>query len=95
MAVKTKRGKVNNSHPVKSYKTYRFINKDPIIDKLRTLKSDTGISAKEIERVSGLTAGTQNAWFKGGTRRPQHASVAAFVGACGYEFTLTKKKAKS
>jgi hypothetical protein len=95
MAVKTKRGKVSNSHSVKSYKTYRFINKDPIIDKLRTLKLDTGMSAMDIERASGLKSGTQNNWFKGGTRRPQHASVAAFVGACGYEFKITKKKHKS
>lgn len=92
MAVKSKKSAKNGSMPVKCYKTYRFINKDPIIDKLRTLKSDTGMSAMDIERASGLKAGTQNNWFKGGTRRPQHASVAAFIGACGYQFDIVKKK---
>lgn len=59
------------------YTTYSFVSKDPIIDVLRTLKSDAGMKDSEIAAASGITTGTLRNWFGGKTRRPQFATVAA------------------
>ena len=42
----------------KLYLSYNFRNKDPIIDKLRTLVKDSGHTYKEIHEESGVTEGT-------------------------------------
>lgn len=95
MASKKKKRANSGSATERSYNTYRFIDKDPIIDICRTARQDSGMSAMDIERASGLRAGTQKNWFEGGTRRPQYASVAAFLGACGYQLTVSKSTVNS
>lgn len=96
MATTTKKRKAKSApQPVKSYKTYRFINKDPVIDKVRTLLQDVGMTNREVSNKSGISVSTLDNWFKGGVRRPQHASIAAAIGATGYEFKIVPKKAKS
>lgn len=65
------------------YKAYPFIDKDPVIDVLRTLKRDTEMSDSEIMGGGGPTTSTLRNWFKGKTRRPQFATVAAAAVAMG------------
>jgi hypothetical protein len=76
-----------------SYKTYRFRDKDPIIDKLRTIIKDEGLDYYTIAEDSGVRVTTLMAWFVGVTRRPQHATVAAICRAIGYE--LEPRRASS
>jgi transcriptional regulator with XRE-family HTH domain len=74
------------------YKTYSFKTKDPAIDKLRTKIQDAGESYNDISVKSGVSVGTLNNWFNGGTRRPQFATLAAVAGALGYDWSLVKKR---
>lgn len=65
------------------YKAYSFMDKDPVIDVLRTLKRDTEMTDREITDAGGPTTDTLHNWFKGKTRRPQFATVAAAAVAMG------------
>lgn len=65
------------------YKTYRFKDKDPVIDQIRTLKKDAGMSNLEIHEKSDVSVSTLNNWFKGGTRRPQNATIEAVGRSLG------------
>ena len=76
------------------YRTYSFRNKDPVIDKLRTIKKDTGFTNTEICEASGVSETTLYNWFDGKTRRPQHATIMAVAHAMGYEYNLVKKNGK-
>ena len=77
------------------YKSYRFINKDPVIDELRTMfkdeKLDSPLGYKEIEQRGAAKSATYRNWFRGKTRRPQHATVMATAHALGYERKWVKK----
>jgi transcriptional regulator with XRE-family HTH domain len=68
-----------------TYKSYVFIDKDPIIDELRTVVQDSGQSYKQIHEDSGVSISTLSAWFAGETRRPQAASLNAVARALGYK----------
>jgi transcriptional regulator with XRE-family HTH domain len=72
------------------YKSYNFIDKDPIIDKLRTLVQRSGLSYREISNLSGVTVQTLYNWFQGDVKRPQHAGVMAVVHALGYRMSIVK-----
>ena len=74
------------------YRSYNFVDKDPVIDKVRTIVKDEGLSHSEIHVISGVAASTLHNWFEGATRKPQHATVCAIVYARGYreEFVKTK-----
>lgn len=65
------------------YKAYPFVEKDPIIDVLRTVKSNTEMKDAEIYEAGGPTVSTLRGWFVGVTRRPQFATVAAAASAMG------------
>lgn len=68
-------------------KTYRFTDKDPIIDVLRTaiqdyaaienIKFSTALS--QVAEGTGISLGTLYNWFSGPTRYPQYRSIAAVV----------------
>lgn len=72
---------------IRVLRTYRFVDKDPVIDQMRTVLSDEGL----IERLgiaatlSSLSPSTLRNWFHGDTRRPQHASIMAVMTSVGYE----------
>jgi transcriptional regulator with XRE-family HTH domain len=68
-----------------TYKSYSFVDKDPIIDEIRTVVEESGVSYKQIEEESGVTAPTLYAWFNGKTRRPQAATLNAVARALGYK----------
>lgn len=65
------------------YKAYPFVDKDPVIDLLRTIKRDAEMSDRQITEAGGPTTSTLRNWFKGNTRRPQFATVAAAGVAMG------------
>lgn len=74
------------------YNTYRFKNKDPIIDKLRTVMQDVGMGYKKISADSGVSRATLRNWFEGGTRRPQFATAMAAARAMGRDLRLVKMR---
>lgn len=65
------------------YKAYPFVDKDPIIDVLRTIKRDKAMKDSQIHSEGGPSIGTLRNWFGGKTRRPQFATVAAAAMAMG------------
>ena len=75
-----------------SYPTYSFIEKDPVIDTLRTPLTRKHITTKDLAAPSGVSQGTIRNWFYGETRRPSHATVKAVAIALGFTYTLTRKK---
>lgn len=90
MAKKAKRKVRRGRHSTKAqtvsqYLTYNFVDKDPVIDELRTRIADAGLSWQEIKAKSGVSVGTMRGWFTKNTRRPQSATVEAVGRAIGYK----------
>jgi len=75
---------------IKVYDSYSFIEKDPIIDQMRTAWEDSGHTYVWCAKVSGLSSGTISNWFGGKTKRPQNAACCAFMGALGFEHRWVK-----
>jgi hypothetical protein len=73
-----------------TYRSYNFIDKDPVIDRVKTILNDEGVTHADIHRMSGVNPGTLTNWFKGPTKRPQYASIAAVVRSVGYDFQLVR-----
>lgn len=72
---------------IKVYRTYNFIDKDPVIDEIRTLVQDVHMMARlnDVGTLSGVSPSTLRNWFGGITKRPQNATTMAVVTALGYE----------
>ena len=91
---------IHAEQQITSYTTYRFKDKDPMIDKLRTVCQDAfpqvmdkrKIRYQAIADECGISVSTLYNWFEGETRRPQFASLCAVARACGYDLTLTRMK---
>lgn len=66
---------------------YRFIEKAPIIDVLRTGIHDDGRGIEEIAAAThgGVTAQTVRKWLFGQTKRPQYYKIAAVEEVLGLE----------
>lgn len=66
---------------------YRFIDKDPIIDVIRTAMQRKGNNSPEqIQRVAydaGIHPGTLNNWLNGDTRRPLSLTTRFVLEALG------------
>lgn len=71
-----------------TYKSYNFVDKDPMIDQVRTVIQDTHMTYKTIAEASGVTAPTIRKWLDGGTKKPQAATFNAVLRACGYKLTI-------
>lgn len=69
---------------VKFYRTYRFKDKDPVIDAMRTIIQQEHIKQAAAAQISGLAAATLQNWFHGETRNPQNSSITAFTSSLGY-----------
>lgn len=67
------------------YRTYLFLDKDPVIDQMRTALDTSQMSIPAIAEKSGLAESTLRNWFYGETLRPQFSSVQAFYRAIGWE----------
>jgi|SRR6187401_1626707 len=74
------------------YRSYVFKDKDPAIDKIRTIVQDEGVSEAQLHILSNVSVTTFASWFRGNTKRPQHATLAAAASALGYDWELQKKK---
>jgi hypothetical protein len=68
-----------------TYKSYNFIDKDPLIDEIRTVFDEAQVTYKWVEDESGVTAKTLSKWFDGKTKRPQAATINAVLRALGYK----------
>lgn len=74
------------------YKSYVFVEKDPIIDVMRTVVEDSKRSYQFIHDNSGVSKTTLRSWFVGKTRRPQFATVAAVVRSLGQDISVAGKR---
>jgi hypothetical protein len=74
------------------YKSYNFRDKDPVIDELRTIIQDQGVTYKQINDASDVSTSCMYGWFNGATRRPSHAAVAAVASALGFEMQFIKRR---
>jgi hypothetical protein len=75
-----------------TYRSYSFKTKDPVIDRVRTILQDEGLSNNDAHIISGVSTTTLHNWFEGETRRPQYATVAAIISSVGYEAKFVKEK---
>lgn len=67
------------------YRNYRFIDKDPICDALRTvIRSQEHLKNHHVHQITGVAAQTIDGWLDGATRRPQNATVCQVTSALGY-----------
>jgi hypothetical protein len=76
------------------YRTYNMVDKNPVIDKVRTLVQDEGLlkNLKAVHEISGVSTSTLDNWFNGATRSPQHATIAAVITSLGYQEEFVKTK---
>jgi transcriptional regulator with XRE-family HTH domain len=74
------------------YKSYSFVDKDPVIDIMRTIVADEGETYAEIHLRSGVSTSTMYNWFEGETKRPQYATIMAIARSLGYDMQLKKMK---
>lgn len=76
------------------YRTYNFIDKDPIIAEMRKLIREEGLMAKLdlVHQLSGVSVSTLHNWFDGDTKSPQNRTVQAIATSLGYEAVWTKNK---
>jgi transcriptional regulator with XRE-family HTH domain len=74
------------------YRSYNFVDKDPVIDRVRTIINREGLKYGEIEKLSSVSSTTLHNWFEGKTRKPQYATIAAVVGAMGYHQKFVKSR---
>lgn len=79
---------------LKPYKSYVFRNKDPIIDKIRTVVQDSNMKHKAVSDESGVSVACMHGWFHGKTRRPQFATVNAVARACGKELVMRTRNSR-
>jgi hypothetical protein len=79
---------------IRTYRTYSYIDKNPVIDKVRTLIQDEGLIKKLgiVHEISGVSTHTIDAWLNGATRNPQHGTIAAVITSLGYQEEFVKKK---
>jgi hypothetical protein len=78
------------------YRTYRWMprEKNPVIDKLRTIAQDEGLykNLKVLHEISGVSATTFHGWWHGDTVNPQHGTIMAFLTSVGWEEQFVKSK---
>lgn len=66
------------------YRNFRFVDKDPTIDAQRMIFRDEGLTEYEAAQITGCAAATYKGWFRGGTRRPNNATLTQTAAALGY-----------
>jgi hypothetical protein len=71
-------------------RTYGWIDKDPVIDEVRTFIQDRGLDGEwsKIATLATMSPATIANWFEGDTRKPQHCSVASVVTGLGGKFKI-------
>jgi transcriptional regulator with XRE-family HTH domain len=86
-------GRGHNSGSLWLRRSYNFIDKDPEIDRFRTLWQREHIKETDLAVLAGLASSTVGNMFGGKTRRPQHATFAKMAGALGYKYDLVRDEA--
>jgi transcriptional regulator with XRE-family HTH domain len=76
-------------------RSYNFIDKDPEIDKFRTIYQKEHIKEDDLAALAGLSTSTVRNMFGGQTSRPQHATFAKMASAMNYEYGLQRGSAKA
>jgi transcriptional regulator with XRE-family HTH domain len=71
-----------------TYKSYNFVDKDPMIDQVRTIVQDSHMTYKAIGEASGVRTATISKWLNGDTKKPQAATFNAVLRACGYKLSI-------
>jgi hypothetical protein len=73
---------------------YRFIDKDPVVDEIRTLVQDEGLIKKLelVHQLSGVSTTTIDNWFNGETKSPQNRTIMAVVTSLGYKHSFVKER---
>jgi DNA-binding phage protein len=71
-----------------TYKSYNFIDKDPIIDRVRTVIQDSHDTYKAISENSGVNINTIRNMLDGKTKRPQAATINAILRTCGMKLAV-------
>jgi hypothetical protein len=68
-------------------RTYRFTDKDLVVDELHTILEDEGLFTRlnHVAELASLHPQTLQNLFHGPTRRPQNATVMAIITSVGYE----------
>lgn len=74
-------------------RSYNFIDKDPEVDRFRTIWQKEHIKESELAVLAGLAGSTVKNMFGGKTRKPQHATFAKMAGAMGYSYKLMRDDA--
>jgi hypothetical protein len=77
-----------------TYKSYNFIDKDPIIDEVRTVFQAARVSKQWVEDHSGVASSTLHAWFDGKTKRPQAATINAVLRSLGKKLGVVDMEAE-
>jgi hypothetical protein len=77
---------------IRVYRTYNYIDKNPVIDKVRTVLQDEGLIKKLqiVHEISGVGTSTVDGWLNGDTRNPQHHTIAAVITSLGYKEEFVK-----
>lgn len=73
-------------------RTYHVVDKDPAIDKIRTLLEDEHCDIKDAAILSNVGRTTIDNWLNGDTKRPQHATLAAVASGLGYTWELKRER---
>lgn len=78
------------------YRTYSYITKNPVVDKIRTILQDEGMYSKKqrkvLHEISGVAVQTYDGWFDGDVRDPRHQTIMATLSSLGYEEQFVKTK---
>lgn len=71
-------------------RTYNWIDKDPVVDKIMALANKMGLRGQyyKMALLTGMSPSTFANWDKGATKRPQHASIASLVEALGHKYEI-------
>lgn len=64
---------------------YRFIDKDPVVDLIRSAVFDDKREIKDIAAEARVHPNTISRWLYGDTRRPQHFTLMRVFFALGVE----------
>lgn len=78
----------------KVLRPYNFIDKNPVIDVIRTAIQDAGLSKKLniVADLASLSRTTPVGWLHGDIRDPRHSSIMAVMISLGYENTWNKSR---
>jgi transcriptional regulator with XRE-family HTH domain len=79
---------------VKIYRSYEFIDKDPVIGRIKEMIEKERLLKKPgiVHELSGISTQTLHKWFHGETRRPQHATIMAVALSLGYRMDFKQER---